>query len=75
MLSTKLCCFFVNFSTAHLNNELWEIENNKYDWELRYLHQNYSQSLEENATIRQPCPGKLTRLRRWNENFCASAAV
>ena len=49
------------YSTAHLNNELWEIENNKYDWELRYLHPNYSQSLEENATIRQPCPGKLHR--------------
>jgi len=44
-----------DFSTSHLNNELWEIENNKFDWELRYLHKNYSQSLEENAVIAQPC--------------------
>jgi hypothetical protein len=44
-----------DFSTAHLNNELWEIENNKFDWELRYLNANYSQSLEEDAVIRQPC--------------------
>jgi hypothetical protein len=28
----------------------------RYDWELRYLHPNYSQSLEENAVIKHPCP-------------------
>ena len=45
-----------DFSTAHVNNELWEMENNKYDWELRYLHPNYSKSLEEGADLKQPCP-------------------
>ena len=45
-----------DFSTAHVNNELWEMENNKYDWEMRYLHPNYSKSLEEGADLKQPCP-------------------
>ena len=44
------------FSTHHLNNELWEISRNRWDWEQRYIHENYSQSLEENAVMQQPCP-------------------
>ena len=44
------------FSTEHLNNELWEISRNRWDWEHRYIHPNYSQSLEENAKLAQPCP-------------------
>ena len=41
--------------TTHLNNEIWEIERNRYDWELRYLHPNYSASAgTENPA--QPCP-------------------
>ena len=28
----------------------------RYDWELRYLHVNYSQSLEEGNKPQQPCP-------------------
>ena len=44
------------FSTQHLNNELWEISRNRWDWEQRYIHENYSQSLEENAVMQQPCP-------------------
>lgn len=45
-----------DFSTAHLNNELWEIENNRFDWELRYLHPNYSKSLADDAVLANPCP-------------------
>ena len=44
------------FDTSHLNNELWEIGTNRYDWEKRYLHSNYSQNVEEEATFEQPCP-------------------
>ena len=44
------------FSTEHLHNELWEISRNRWDWEQRYIHENYSQSLEENAVLQQPCP-------------------
>ena len=45
-----------DFDTSHLHNELWEIVNNQYDWEQRYLHDNYTQSLEEDAEIASPCP-------------------
>ena len=44
-----------NFKTDHLHNELWELEANRYDWEQRYLHANYSQSLEEGAVLQMPC--------------------
>ncbi|XP_059089131.1 multifunctional procollagen lysine hydroxylase and glycosyltransferase LH3-like isoform X1 [Tigriopus californicus] len=45
-----------DFETTHMHNELWEIANNQLDWETRYLHPNYSQSLEEDAEVEQPCP-------------------
>ena len=45
-----------NFNTEHLHNELWEISRNRWDWEQRYIHVNYSQGLEENAILTQPCP-------------------
>ncbi|XP_065582274.1 procollagen-lysine,2-oxoglutarate 5-dioxygenase 1-like isoform X1 [Artemia franciscana] len=44
------------FDTSHLHNEMWEIFNNRWDWELRYLHPNYSHSLDPNKTVEQPCP-------------------
>ena len=44
------------FPTSHLHNELWEIERNRYDWELRYLHPNYSDALQEGAEPDSPCP-------------------
>ena len=45
-----------DFDTSHVHNELWEISKNRWDWEQRYIHPNYSQSLEENANITMPCP-------------------
>lgn len=44
------------FSIEHINNELWELANNRWDWEIRYLHPDFHKSLEENATLAQPCP-------------------
>jgi procollagen-lysine,2-oxoglutarate 5-dioxygenase len=44
------------FDTSHKNNELWEMKKNRWDWEQRYLHLNYSDSLQKNATILEPCP-------------------
>ena len=35
-----------NFETTHFNNELYEIVNNRWDWEKRYLHVNYSEGLD-----------------------------
>ncbi len=40
-----------NFETNHLHNELYEIQNNRWDWEKRYLHVNYSQSLDPNLNV------------------------
>lgn len=44
------------FHISHLNNDLWEMSRNRWDWEQRYIHPNYSQSLMENANLTQPCP-------------------
>lgn len=40
-----------NFETHHFNNELYEIQNNRWDWEKRYLHVNYSQNLDTNLNV------------------------
>ena len=40
-----------NFETTHLNNELYEIQNNRWDWEKRYLHVNYSQNVDTNVNV------------------------
>ena len=40
-----------NFSTLHLHNELYEIINNRWDWEKRYLHENYTKSLDLDQPI------------------------
>jgi len=45
-----------NFDTSHLHNEMYQIFDNRWDWELRYLHANWSKSLEPNSTLIQPCP-------------------
>ncbi|XP_052759652.1 multifunctional procollagen lysine hydroxylase and glycosyltransferase LH3-like isoform X2 [Mya arenaria] len=36
--------------------ELYQIFNNPLDWERRYIHENYSQSLAPDSVIEQPCP-------------------
>ena len=57
-----------DFETSHLHNELWEIERNRYDWELRYLHPNYSASMGlENPE--QPCPD-VYWFPMFTERFC-----
>lgn len=35
-----------NFDISHHKNEMYEIVNNRFDWEKRYLHVNYSHSLD-----------------------------
>ncbi|CAL4066713.1 unnamed protein product, partial [Meganyctiphanes norvegica] len=44
------------FDTTHLHPELWEISSNRWDWEQRYLHVNYTHALNENSTLEMPCP-------------------
>lgn len=40
-----------NFSTSHLHNELYEVINNRWDWEKRYLHENYTHALDLASSI------------------------
>ncbi|XP_042209102.1 procollagen-lysine,2-oxoglutarate 5-dioxygenase 1-like isoform X2 [Homarus americanus] len=44
------------FDTSHMNNELWQVIENRWDWEHRYLHPNYSHAVAENTTVEMPCP-------------------
>lgn len=58
------------YSTKHLNNDLYEIQTNKIEWEKRYLHENYSKVLSGEHEIQQPCPDVF-----WfpvvSEKFCS----
>ena len=44
------------FKTHHLHNELWELGKNRWDWEARYIHEEYANMFVENANFSQPCP-------------------
>lgn len=45
--------YYDEFDMSHKHNELYEIFNNPYDWEKRYIHPNYSQSLQPDSNIEQ----------------------
>ncbi|XP_066943980.1 procollagen-lysine,2-oxoglutarate 5-dioxygenase 1 isoform X2 [Macrobrachium rosenbergii] len=44
------------FDPTRMNGELWEVFENRWDWELRYLHSNYSNAVAPNTTLESPCP-------------------
>ncbi|GAA6099772.1 procollagen-lysine,2-oxoglutarate 5-dioxygenase 1 isoform X3, partial [Tachysurus ichikawai] len=44
-----------NYQTNHLHNDLWQIFDNPEDWKERYIHPNYSRTLNDNL-IETPCP-------------------
>uniref|UniRef100_H3A9R4 Procollagen-lysine,2-oxoglutarate 5-dioxygenase 1 n=1 Tax=Latimeria chalumnae TaxID=7897 RepID=H3A9R4_LATCH len=43
------------YKTTQLHNDLWQIFENPLDWKEKYIHKNYSKSLEKNL-IEMPCP-------------------
>ncbi|KAM7427333.1 Procollagen-lysine [Porites harrisoni] len=45
-----------NYRTNMLHNDLWEIFDNKKDWEEKYIHENYSQNFNLSYQFEQPCP-------------------
>ncbi|XP_020626272.1 procollagen-lysine,2-oxoglutarate 5-dioxygenase 3-like [Orbicella faveolata] len=45
-----------NYNTNHLHNDLWEIFDNRLDWEEKYIHENYSGNLNYSVPIEEPCP-------------------
>ncbi|XP_044597934.1 procollagen-lysine,2-oxoglutarate 5-dioxygenase isoform X1 [Cotesia glomerata] len=44
------------YNIQYTNPDLYEIFNNKIDWENRYLHVNYSNNFNEDNKPAQPCP-------------------
>ncbi|XP_073976673.1 procollagen lysyl hydroxylase [Rhodnius prolixus] len=45
-----------SFNPGLVNPELYEVISNQRDWEQRYLHPNFSQSLQPDNVLLQPCP-------------------
>ncbi|PNF43292.1 Procollagen-lysine,2-oxoglutarate 5-dioxygenase 3 [Cryptotermes secundus] len=45
-----------NFDTSRVNSEIYQLLDNRWDWEQRYLHENYTENFNPNNTIAQPCP-------------------
>ncbi|XP_033224283.1 procollagen-lysine,2-oxoglutarate 5-dioxygenase isoform X1 [Belonocnema kinseyi] len=45
-----------SFDTSLTNPDLYQIFDNKLDWEKRYIHENYSKNFEEGQVPIQPCP-------------------
>lgn len=44
-----------NYDTTLTNPDIYQIFDNKLDWEKRYIHENYSLSFKDNATHYQVC--------------------
>nr|XP_020137209.1 procollagen-lysine,2-oxoglutarate 5-dioxygenase 3-like [Microcebus murinus] len=44
------------YDTDHLHPDLWQIFDNPLDWKEQYIHENYSQALEGQEIVEQPCP-------------------
>lgn len=45
-----------NFDSSRINSEIYQILDNRWDWEQRYIHENYTENFNPNNTISQPCP-------------------
>jgi hypothetical protein len=42
-----------NFDTSRTNSEIYQIFDNRWDWEQRYIHENYTENFNPNNTIAQ----------------------
>jgi hypothetical protein len=42
-----------NFDTSRINSEIYQILDNRWDWEQRYIHENYTENFNLNNTIAQ----------------------
>ncbi|XP_065060867.1 procollagen-lysine,2-oxoglutarate 5-dioxygenase 1-like isoform X1 [Rhopilema esculentum] len=45
-----------NYRTDMKHNDMFELFDNRLDWENRYLHENYSKYLDVNQPVPEPCP-------------------
>jgi len=41
------------FDTSRTNSEIYQIFDNRWDWEQRYIHDNYTKNFDPNNTIAQ----------------------
>lgn len=44
-----------SYDISRVHPDIYEIFNNKYDWEQRYIHPEYPENLNPNKTIQQVC--------------------
>lgn len=44
-----------NYETHHLHNDLYNIFENRLEWEQKYLHENYSRNTDPDTQLLQPC--------------------
>jgi hypothetical protein len=42
-----------NFDASRINSEIYQIFDNRWDWEQRYIHENYTENFNPNNTIAQ----------------------
>ncbi|XP_067005007.1 procollagen-lysine,2-oxoglutarate 5-dioxygenase isoform X2 [Anabrus simplex] len=45
-----------NFDTTRTNSDLYQLFDNRWDWEQRYIHENYTENFNPYKTPEQPCP-------------------
>jgi len=45
-----------SYNTEHKHNDLYQLFDNKLDWEAQYLHKEYTKYLSPDSNIPQPCP-------------------
>lgn len=45
-----------NYDLSHVHNELFQLFDNRVDWEERYIHENFSQAIDPDIPVPMPCP-------------------
>ncbi|XP_063229636.1 procollagen-lysine,2-oxoglutarate 5-dioxygenase isoform X3 [Bacillus rossius redtenbacheri] len=45
-----------NYDITKTNSEIYQVFDNRWDWEQRYIHENYTENFNPNKTAQQPCP-------------------
>lgn len=55
-----------NFNIRNFHPDLWQMFDNRWDWERAYLHENYSQSLNESNKIQMVSNNLLCSILRFS---------
>lgn len=43
-------------TSSRINSDLWEIERNKLDWEMKYIHPDFWQAIDPDTEVNEQCP-------------------